>query len=567
MKKILLTSAVALAVFSACSKMDYEGNDHEGTKVNVKADIKGMNTRLTDGTTWDSGDAIGVTGGNNNINIKRSYSADGETSWTGSEIYVLGSNSQTFTAYYPFTGEEGTDQGTITFSVVDKNNAYVGDEKVDYLWATATASKSNTTAEFEFEHKMSKIALTFSDGTDTRADETAQEVKYTLSNVITDGTFNTATGKVTAGSTKGTIVVTTAMGETSSVIVPSISSSSTTTDDNAITLKIETGGKAYQGTITPGLSESNQYNYTVTISSTTETNAITVSSSSVKGWTSNKAEAVTIEEIEVENTLEVGDFLLADGTVIDKSTTDFTDKTVVGVVYYVGNPQPSTLYSGTYTEAQDILKAEYSTATNGLAIAIKNAQTDAARFATSQFNYKTWIEAQTDFSSSYISDYMGVSTTPTHILGYNNTAIIEKAGTTGTYSETKNDKTTDYTSDGVSALLELLTSFRTSNAVTGASKWYLPSYAELKLIQDNYSTIKASVETAGGTLPQYTDYLYVSKGTSNNTAGTFYWTSDMRNASNGWVCPLADITTDGNLLYITRTSNASTGYFRFAIAF
>lgn len=80
------------------------------------------------------------------------------------------------------------------------------------------------------------------------------------------------------------------------------------------------------------------------------------------------------EEVNYNPTLEIGDFLCKDGTTIDKDYNleqldEAVKASIIGVVYYVGNPQPSVLYNGTYAETQDVLKRECPSCVNGLAIA------------------------------------------------------------------------------------------------------------------------------------------------------------------------------------------------------
>ena len=68
MKKIFLTSAVALALLSSCNN-DYDGQDIAGTKLAVSASIDQVNTRLSDsGSEWTEGDAIGVSDNLSNPN-------------------------------------------------------------------------------------------------------------------------------------------------------------------------------------------------------------------------------------------------------------------------------------------------------------------------------------------------------------------------------------------------------------------------------------------------------------------------------------------------------------------
>ena len=107
--------------------------------------------------------------------------------------------------------------------------------------------------------------------------------------------------------------------------------------------------------------------------------------------------------------------------------------------------------------------------------------------------------------------------------------------------------------------MSILTQYRENNVVAGTSVWYLPSYAELKLMQDNYAVVSASMAKVEASLPQYTEFA-----SANNEA--FYWSSDLRGNSYNWVSPLADVP-EGTNLYVGRNSGGLKGYFRFTLAF
>lgn len=91
------------------------------------------------------------------------------------------------------------------------------------------------------------------------------------------------------------------------------------------------------------------------------------------------------------------------------------------------------------------------------------------------------------------------------------------------------------------------------------SGWYLPSYEELNIIENNYAVISASITKVGGSLLQYSDYDAV-------VSDRFYWTSDFRGSSNAWISPLCAVA-EGTNLFIGRVSNGTKGFFRFAVAF
>lgn len=557
MKKVFLFAGVAAVAMTSCSNDIDFGSSSEGSKLQVSANIDEVRTRVSD-TSWDANDAIGVSDDGSNTNVKF-VTANGDGTFTSDQtIYLLGDESHSFTAYYPYS-ETATENTTITFT-----------EPTDFMYGTATATRQSPEAKFTFAHKMSQLSFTVTDPalvtTNSEDDSesettTSAETTITLKGVVKGGTFDTKTGTVTPGTTTEDYKVTTTLGKAASFILPP-----QTFTDSKVQVTVSYNGKTYGGTINLEKSqEGNNIQYSLAVSKENQSASLTISSETITGWTSTDKGTVDMEEKEEPNILEIGDFLLSDGSVVDKDydLSKLTDgKKVVGVVYYVGNAQPSVLYNGTYTEAQDILKKEAPNATNGLAIAINNGNDGnvARLFSNVKFDYSTWYKADgnTD-AASYIGTTISITSIGDKFLGYNNTAIIEKVGEA--YNDTKT---------GADEFLSKLSAFRSANTVSGnTSKWYLPSYAELQQIQDNYTTISTSIAKAGGKLEQFTDYVY-DKDDATKYSEKFYWSSDFRGAQYSWVSPLAELTgsTDAEkTIYITRNSTNYKGYFRFAIAF
>ena len=82
-----------------------------------------------------------------------------------------------------------------------------------------------------------------------------------------------------------------------------------------IELLIKVGDKAYSGSLNPALSGSQEYQYSIDLSQTTEGTALKIDSPTIEGWTpNNKGDLVVKEEINYNPTLEVGDFFCKDGT-------------------------------------------------------------------------------------------------------------------------------------------------------------------------------------------------------------------------------------------------------------
>lgn len=535
----LLLSVVTLAL-GGCSKDQYEGQDIVGEKLIVSAGINQVESRVS-GTSWGPNDKIGVSCADANYDniLYVTESGDGTFSTTSS-VYVLGGGTYTYTAYYPYSENVTSENTIINFTT-----------PADYMWATADVTRENPNASFQFSHKMSKIDFTISDEGNAATSGT-----ITLRNVYTSGQFDTATGNVTTSTeTTGDLSSEFTIGTATSFIVPPVANLA----GHKLSVLVEYNGKAYGGDLDlTALAVNTEYNFTVDLAIAESGEALSISSPVINGWTQEKNQQLTLDEEKLPNTLEIGDFLLTDGTVIDKADPDFeTCKSMVaGVVYFVGNPQPSVLYS--YAEEQDILKARFPNCINGLAIAINNAnEGTAVRFATTKYDFSTWYkdEGNVSVSQSYIGTNLGLNTPGERMLGYNNTEVLKVASA-------ELDTAPDSPVTGVSETLAILDSYNSANAVTNASTWYIPSYAELKEVVANYGTVNASVVMAGGTLTQFTEY--VRDGATEN----FYWTSDLRGSYNNWVSPMCTPSgvpeTD---FYQTRHSNGTKGFFRLSIAF
>lgn len=559
MRKSILFASMAALIMSSCSSNEFDfGGSDAGSKLQVSASIHELQTRAHD-TSWDANDAIGVSDADNNTNVKYVTTSGDGVFTSDNVIYLLGDESHSFTAYYPYNENVSAENKIITF-----------DEPADYMYGTASATRQNPNASFTFTHKMSELSFTVTDGTTnsssakawTRADgnetsgseSTTASSTITLHDVVLNGTFDTSNGAITAGDKKGDLTISFTPGKKSSFILPPQSF-----EGENVKISVNHNGKTFGGTLSlDKTTEGNDIQYGLTINKENQQTALAISSKTITGWTPVEKGNQDLEEKEAENVLEIGDFLLNDGSVVDKAydLSKLTDsKKVVGVVYYVGNPQPSVLYNGTYKETQDILKAEAPEATHGLAIAINNGNDGkvARMFANQQYNYSTWF-TDNETSNSYISTTMNTTKAGTQFLGYNNTAVIEKVGDNTDETNTEGVKT------GSTEFTKILTAFRTANTVSSnCSKWYLPSYAELKQIQDNYDAISKSITKANGTLQQFTDF-------ATNATDKFYWSSDLRGVKLAWISPLSE-TEDGVNLYTTRISNDYKGYFRFAIAF
>lgn len=277
MKKKYLIFAAAALTLTACSNDD-ENLNGGPVAAQVTAGIGGVQTRAS-GTTWDSGDAIGIStiGSTLTSYANMKYTTLGDGNFThaaelGGEdsgmFFQDADETVTFRAYYPFHGNEYTDAGTISDVTTDDQTKQ---STFDFLFATgATASKSQPTVSFNntvkentsFTHRMSRLVLNFIAGPDV---DLADLSDYTLSGLSMTGSFDTATGEAKATGTASDLTMD-ATGITSSslILFPQAVTEAT--------LKVVLGGQNYTATLTfskanavQGLESGYSYKYNVTI--------------------------------------------------------------------------------------------------------------------------------------------------------------------------------------------------------------------------------------------------------------------------------------------------------------
>lgn len=207
MKNMYFTAALFLLVLTGCSNERYEGPDLTGTKATVWANINGTQTRASE-TAWAADDRIGVTVGHGDprgTNIQFKYSGTPGQAFIpteGNELYVKSQVEVPATAYYPYTGEEGTEPGKIEINTSSTNQTAKNQPAIDYLFAQTTTSRTNSTIRFEFFHTMSKLIFNFQ----SEDPETSIEnLSYTLNGVAIEGTFDTSTGIVTPENKTGAV--------------------------------------------------------------------------------------------------------------------------------------------------------------------------------------------------------------------------------------------------------------------------------------------------------------------------------------------------------------------------
>jgi hypothetical protein len=290
--KTFIPIMAVVAIMSACSS---DGPQFTGpVEANFSANINGKQTRAS-GTTWDASDAIGITGTSNGTtysNYKYTVSGAGATSFTGNPIYFQDNKNIPFTAYYPFSGTDGTALSLVTLSPQTSATAERTLKNIDFLYGTGTGSYSSSNVSLGFTHKMSQIVLTFSADADV---DLKNMTKYALGSVILDGSFDTSTGAC-AATTTGT--PTTGLPMT---VTPSSSSSYTSTvilypqTISVIPISVTLDGETYSANLAipasgTALASGSSYSYTITVHKA----SITGATGNITDWTSVTGTGVTV---------------------------------------------------------------------------------------------------------------------------------------------------------------------------------------------------------------------------------------------------------------------------------
>ena len=283
--KYLFLAATALSL-AACSSDDENMGANDGP---VAAQITaGLNVPATraENQTWGTDDAIGVT-------VTDAPASDMETEYRNVEYTInTGGNTQsgtftsatgiyfqdenetvTFSAYFPY--QSGlAENGIISHDDISTMQTDAAtQETIDYLYDdNVTATQTNPSVNFTFEHKMTKLIL--------------------IGGLIHKGTFNTNTGVATADATASPV---SAWDITDNRCdVKSDDGTRTyimylypqTLTSSGLSFSATYDGQTYTtqaGAINPELVAGNSYEYTITVNKT----GLIVSGCTIEDWIGN----------------------------------------------------------------------------------------------------------------------------------------------------------------------------------------------------------------------------------------------------------------------------------------
>lgn len=219
MKNIYFMTAFATLLLAGCSKDDgsykFE-NSAPGVKavfnatIDKSADVP--KARAAD-QAWTIGDRIGIicTDGYSpdydQKNFEYSTSSTLGTFTAVSpfkEVWFLGDNTYNVSAYYPYSGVVDIIPDAIATTTSTENQLPQTQPKIDFLFASTTASRENPNVNLEFFHKMSRLVVQFKSQVDADGNPLISDlgtIDCFLVKVKQGGTFNPTTGIAVANTT------------------------------------------------------------------------------------------------------------------------------------------------------------------------------------------------------------------------------------------------------------------------------------------------------------------------------------------------------------------------------
>lgn len=188
--KPILAPILALLSLSGC----VDGNNEPDMA--VRKDCPDFSATIDDSATrafnqtWERGDRIGVSS-SGRVNVCYvTNEGDGVFSVQthGEQIYFVGDEEETFSAYYPWISLTGNSR-TIKADTRNQNDS----KSFDFLWATAKGKKTSPEVNFTFAHKMAKLTFTVKPGEGMSYTE-AKTAKFSLNKLRHIGSFNISDG-------------------------------------------------------------------------------------------------------------------------------------------------------------------------------------------------------------------------------------------------------------------------------------------------------------------------------------------------------------------------------------
>lgn len=234
------------------------------------------------------------------------------------------------------------------------------------------------------------------------------------------------------------------------------------------------------------------------------------------------------EIIEDNYTLSIGDYYCADGSLISGSTKELTEKqktNIIGIIYNIGTT--------------DKIQTDYPNCKHGLVYALKRAEritteSDNTEYANEYLAKWGSSKGSLDGAEPAYTDYLARD--ENNVRGYEDTQYWLLASNEG--------------NKAVNTFLTPCLKEYKVKAPRSTTNWYVPSFAEFKIIKNQETTLNTSLTKVGGEM--------ILEGL-NVIEKQYFWTSTLRS---GQAVLLFDGTTTGQVGYIK-----SAYYYRFSLAF
>lgn len=510
------------AIFASCSQNEELGGENmdstQGFQISVFddgfQDVDANKTRATESdysTRFTEGDAIGifaVRGENivSEINNRKFTMQDGI--WTldddGDVIEYKGSEFQRmkFYAYYPYSPN-------VTFEPLKEdpfetyvNNWRVGADQSEGEYTKYDLMTSNGEVDgdrlkgkiaFAMKHRMALAVIQM------------PEMAYSFTNIgIDDYTLPVGVGTFTLNDANATPYYQESTGTYRFLVKPNSNFSVKGTYAGVRDMEYSAGGSLEGGT--------------------------------AKKYTIN-------DPNKIEHTLAIGDYYCADGRIVSKDVPTAPEN-VIGIVCYVGNPQPSAAPADpSYTETNDALRRDYPNCKHGLVIAVNNADVNGTKvtpFASSRdFFYGNWFTTDEDWTGKFVGS--DTRDPLPGILGYNNSILMRMSPNAAVAC----NRAIEYMDAYCAAVPQ----------PSVASVWFVPSLRELQDLVDVVSTVNTKIAAVGG-----------EELIENGGLGSRYWSSNER-SGNSYVVYQHHLISTGGITTPYRHAGSSAGLFRMMLAF
>lgn len=561
MNKLYTTKSFAailacLLLFSCSSEDDGDVFPAGEYPLTFTASVEERLTRSTSASSWDGGEEVAVRIAST---IKKYTTAtDGKlSSANGVEPFYwqYQTETKTVTGWYPYSAS------VLTSWAVQSNQSSVGYQRSDFMYAPAVAISfaNRETTTLPFHHQTAKVVINIINGEAVLLSTDILAVRIGVNNNLAlSGNYTPPAGNNSQGTwsnlANGGIVTPKEISPTATflksyaaLIIPQDMSGEKFI---AVTLS---NGNTYYYTPTAtdaALAGGKQYTYNVTV----KNGYLEVEVENTTAWTSEGEETVTSKDIKTSYTatdLKPGDYYYSDGTTSDgglqRIYTDGTGvgagsvpptvgKTVIGIVFWTGNPTEGNHNNGTaFTDFGDpALRLEKSNCTHGLVVALQDAPTSTLQWQNSASDVGAWVSSNTSYET--ITTGSTETDAINKLRGYNNTQAI-RAYNTQCIDANK-----------VLPVQAIDTWAVSTPTPTNSSGWYLPSEKELTLLcgQDvndiwfHYFGDTGIVNTAMENVSEATTI-------SQNA----YWSSSEHSNSKAW---FLDFSSGLVLIYLGKTS-------------